>query len=106
MSEGMTRFEKLVKDEKCGSIKKILRVKNMFSMYAGSHDKFANLALNKFSYCDVKMNVLVNHNGKAIIGEVQFLLQFMSKAKAMVCFLCFVFVFAFVKHHHDTRIKL
>ena len=83
MSEGLTRFEKLIKAGKGGSIKKVLRVKNMFSQYKGLHDKFATLSLNKFAYCDIKMNVLIDDNGKAIIGELQFLLKFMSTAKTM-----------------------
>ena len=29
------------------------------------------------SYCDIKMNVIVKHGDIAIVGEIQFLLDFM-----------------------------
>ena len=81
MYEAMTRFEKYIKQGKGGSIKRILRVKNMFSQYKAFHDKFATLALPKFSYCDIKFNVLISYGEKSIIGEMQFLLKFMDTAK-------------------------
>ena len=63
-----------------GCIKSILRIKNGFN-------QFINFDLNKnkqqIGYCDIKCNVLIELQNIALIGEIQFLLSFMLKAKQM-----------------------
>lgn len=108
---GLKRFEKMIKERRKlqlknessgnrnkkggggsindGCIKSIVRVKNMFSklnkklLETEKKDDNINL-LNKFQYCDIKYNVIVLHNGMALVGEVQFLLNWMLVAKQML----------------------
>lgn len=49
----MDKFSEMVKKGKCGSIKKIVRVKNMFSQFGSDKlkGKLEDVALNRFSYC-------------------------------------------------------
>jgi len=64
-------FEERVAKNKTYSIKKVLRCKNGWSVY--------NELLP--SYTDIKLNVLMQANGKSIITEIQLLLDVMSAYK-------------------------
>merc|ERR1719242_332775 len=65
-------FEEKVKNGNAGSIKSIIRCKNGWSVY--------NEELP--SYTDIKLNILIeSEDGKAIIAEIQFLLEVMSGFK-------------------------
>ena len=74
--------EKSRKLRKNHCIKRIVRIKNGF-------DQFQNVStlddnqLNKFNYCDVKFNILIEWNSVRIIGEIQFLLKWMLEAKKL-----------------------
>eukprot|EP01083_Nonionella_stella_P064697 168888_1 len=61
------------------AVNKILRIKNMFL----EHKRENNNEWNLYQYADVKMNVLLQHNNKSMIVEVQFLLDFMATAKSL-----------------------
>ena len=78
MIAGMTKFQELIGNGEGGSVQKVLRVKNMFKIYNSKKNggiQITSLQLNKFSYCDIKMNLLIHekHTNTAIIGEIQFL---------------------------------
>ena len=75
-----------------GCLYKVVRIKNMFGDIK-NWDFKRNLnddknndneeMINDFSYCDLKMNVIVKHDNIAIIGEIQFMLDWMVDAKSM-----------------------
>ena len=101
---GCKKFEKIInvttanalkesyRDKKLSNkcIQEIIRIKNGFS---DIEDESWKLGLKSFNYCDIKYNVLIctnkirehgNHfSSTCLIGEVQFLLKFMLKAKKM-----------------------
>ena len=60
-----------------GCIKSILRIKNGFGQFKEIKKD------SSLGYCDIKCNILIEFENIAIIGEVQFLLSFMLKAKRM-----------------------
>lgn len=65
-----------------GCITSILRMKNGFSEM--NSDKWINNNnLEKYHYCDVKINVLIETANTKLIGEIQFVLDFMLEAKKM-----------------------
>eukprot|EP01083_Nonionella_stella_P171997 588934_1 len=67
-------FEKKIKNQNAHSIKKIIRCKNGWSVYNQYHPQ----------YTDIKLNVLIQSpydEQQMIVGEVQFLLDLMSKFK-------------------------
>ena len=87
MMESIDKFEKLIKQDKGGCIRSIIRRKNSFVIYDDLILKKAktiedrtrlvqSLPLNKFKYCDLKLNVVIDHKGRAIIGEIQFLIKY------------------------------
>lgn len=70
-------------------LKKIVRVKNMFSQ---NHKKFLRRNIGKnpetnlewlYSYADIKMLILIETDSHNMVVECQFLLNFMSKAKSL-----------------------
>ena len=63
-----------------GCIKKVLRIKNGYD-----YGKNKNLKDTDIEYRDIKVNVLVCNQDKTkqIIGEIQFLLNFMLSAKKL-----------------------
>ena len=75
----LNQFIANVDSGKMGCIKRVLRVKNMFCNCFDSNIPAAAMDLDKFSYCDIKINVVVEHAGKQIICEIQFLLEWMLK---------------------------
>ena len=73
--------DKLNKEISC-CIKKILRVKNGFLNFQDCKS-WKNNNLTDFDYQDVKLNVLIEYKNIRVIGEIQFILSFMLKAKKM-----------------------
>ena len=73
MLQFLDNFEQKIEDGKAGSIKKIIRCKNGWSIY--------NEQLP--SYTDIKLNVLIRSSDgkKEIIAEIQLLLDVMSSYK-------------------------
>ena len=85
---GIKKFEAIVNSGNGGCIRQILRVKNMFKIYDYKQNggiNINNLELNKFTYCDIKYNVLIVDytKKKSQIGEIQLLVSFMETAKKM-----------------------
>ena len=83
MIEAMNEFMTKVKNETGGCVIKILRIKNGFSKV-----KTWGSDINKYKYCDIKMNVIISNNSSSLdnykqcmIGEIQFLLKWTLKAK-------------------------
>ena len=62
-----------------GCIKCIVRIKNDFIELPNNIKD--NLKLSDSTYRDIKCNVIIERNGTKIIGEIQFILQFMLDAK-------------------------
>lgn len=56
-------------------IKWVLRIKNGFK---DCHKWFKSNDISKFNYCDIKMNVLIESDKLGIVGEIQFLLKWMT----------------------------
>ena len=75
--DGMQRFSKLIPYES-GCISRISRVKNGFEDFVNVNN---DTDLKLFDYRDVKFNVLIKYGEIELVGEVQFLLSFMLKAK-------------------------
>eukprot|EP01083_Nonionella_stella_P139374 425055_1 len=73
----MNCAEKQIK--KRNSLKKILRIKNMFLDNKRENGNEWDL----YRYADIKMGVLMEYNGQSMIVEVQFLLDWMLKAKSL-----------------------
>ena len=71
-----------------GCIKRLLRVKNMY-LQSKKHSNGTDDWL--YRYQDIKMNVLVEHNGASMIAEIQVLICF-----ALLCFVLLCFVVCFV----------
>ena len=69
-----------VKRNEAGCIKQILRIKNGYN-----YGKNKNLGDADYTYRDVKVNVLISDqdNRKQLIGEIQFLLEYMLIAKKL-----------------------
>ena len=67
-------------ESKSGCIKHIIRIKNGFNKI---EDESWNTNINKFQYCDIKVNMLIEYNNVKLIGELQFLLSFMLTSKKM-----------------------
>ena len=61
-----------------GCLVKIVRCKNMFSQMNNWH---GIQELIKYSYCDVKFNVIIKVGKYSIVGEIQFTLNVMIQAK-------------------------
>lgn len=59
-------------------IKQIVRVKNGFSSIP---NQVMQAKLNVYDYRDIKLNVIIEHKGIRLIGEIQLLLKFMLIAK-------------------------
>eukprot|EP01084_Bolivina_argentea_P001711 3157_1 len=64
-------FTQKINQKKAGSIKSIIRCKNGWNSYNPQYPQ----------YTDIKLNVLVQANGKTIVAECQFLLDLMSAFK-------------------------
>ena len=80
---GVEHFLRLVKNGNGGCIKHIVRIKNGFSKYKNENIvELINDGFN-FKYCDIKLNVIIEHNKTCIIGEIQFLLKFFLQSKIM-----------------------
>ena len=80
---GFELFRRWINSErftKDSCLKYIVRVKNGFNCIK---DESWNLDIKEFDYCDIKINVLIEYNGMKLIGELQFMLDFMLKAKKM-----------------------
>lgn len=81
--EELNQFIANVDNGKMGCVRRVLRVKNMFSkcfIDKKNNDSILRsyqMQLDKYSYCDIKLNVIIEVNQKQIIGEVQFLLSWM-----------------------------
>lgn len=71
-------FEKMINENYAQCIKKIVRKKNGF---ASIDDESWNMDLFLFDYKDVKLNIIVEHQGMRLIGEIQFIPKFMLEAK-------------------------
>merc|ERR1712228_109780 len=67
----LKNFEEKVKNGTAGSIKEIIRCKNGWSIYNEQYPQ----------YTDIKLNVLMQSDGKQIIAEIQLLLDVMSAYK-------------------------
>ena len=89
------RIEKQENNDKY-MIKKIVRCKNTFNKIESWINKNGEIDVNKCNYCDIKLNVIIVSslsddgssnasisNKTAIIGEVQFLINWFLRAKAM-----------------------
>ena len=61
------------------TIKKIVRIKNGFKNILNWNIN----QLSDYTYYDIKFNVIVEYNNTAVIGEIQFLLDFMLEVKKM-----------------------
>ena len=59
-----------------------MRVKNGFLNFQNC-ESCHNNNLTDFNYQDVKLNVLIEYKNTRVIGEIQFILSFMLKAKKM-----------------------
>ena len=67
-----------------GCIKGIVRVKNGFFRFRRLAAKsMEGVPLSEFDYSDIKFNILIQHKKTRLIGEIQFLLDFMLTAKKM-----------------------
>ena len=62
-------------------LKKLLRVKNMFQ--ANKREYGTKKEDYFYKYADIKFNILMEYNGYSMIVELQFLLDFMMKAKSL-----------------------
>ena len=62
-----------------GCIYRIVRIKNMF----GDIKNWDENKLSDYSYCDIKVNVLVGNLYCKMIAEIQFMLNFMVDAKKL-----------------------
>lgn len=49
-----------------GAVKRVVRIKNMFKKQMASKDGKIS------SYCDIKLNVIIEANGMVVIGEVRY----------------------------------
>ena len=79
MINGLNQFIQFIRhseDKKC--ITKILRIKNMFKSFNSNINR-----LSTYTYCDIKLNVLIETHKYKMIGEIQFILSFMLEAKKM-----------------------
>ena len=74
-------FEETIinENENNNVIKKVVRRKNGF--YRKIQRESWNMQLSLFDYCDIKLNVIIEYFDIQIIGEIQFLLEFMLMAK-------------------------
>ena len=68
-------FYQTIGSKKGGCIKSLLRIKNGFNKLENTES---------IHYCDLKCNVFVEWGGMALVGEIQFLLNFMLCAKMYV----------------------
>lgn len=83
MKDAIYKFDKRVSTySKKICIKKILRIKNGFYKFKDM-SKIEDIKLSDCEYNDIKLNVLISNddNSVQIIGEIQLLLDFMSKVK-------------------------
>ena len=81
MLQTLDAFCDLIYDEKCSfCVTEIIRVKN------GFNDIVRWKSENDANYCDVKLNVIIfdKQTNRAILGEIQFLLKWLLKAKKML----------------------
>ena len=59
------------KEKELFCVTKILRIKNTFGgLVDKDSQQDGNIKMAKFEYADIKINVLIEADGKAIIGEV------------------------------------
>ena len=79
--DGVEKFHNVTFNRNNCCISKILRVKNGFLNFEDESWNIDNLS--QFNYADVKLNVLIEYNDIHVIGEIQFILSFMLKAKKM-----------------------
>ena len=76
-------------DRPLGCLTKIVRIKNSFKNLPKLSDIDINqtnnnsINMSQFTYADVKVNVLIECRGTKMIGEIQFLLNWMLKAKKL-----------------------
>lgn len=70
-----TFIENKIKKRRNSCIKCVVRVKNDFCHLPKEYGKIKNIPLEMINYGDIKCNVLIEHNGIRMIGEVQFLLK-------------------------------
>ena len=81
---GINAFILIVKNNKSGCIKKIVRIKNGFNLIPDLNldDNIDNnIKLELFDYCDIKMNVIIEYKNVRLIGEIQFIISYMLTAK-------------------------
>eukprot|EP01084_Bolivina_argentea_P174843 302834_1 len=79
MIMGLIKAKSLIDVSKSGGcIKRVCRIKNMFK----SVPQWGN-DIEKYSYCDIKFNVVIEFKDIAMIGEIQFLLDWMQEAKVL-----------------------
>ena len=100
----MNEFIRLVNDGKSGIVIDIVRIKNGFKHIP----KWQNL--NDYGYCDIKFNVIIRDpvcSEYSMIGEIQWLLEWLNKAKkighklyVLFCFVSFCFACARIKRMH------
>ena len=69
-------------------VQKILRIKNSFKTNFGNCNNINDIELKYFDYTDVKFNVLIEYKDIQLIGEIQFLVQFMLDAKKITHSVC------------------
>lgn len=62
-----------------GCIKQIVRLTNDYEIFKDR--KISRMGDSKFKYCDITMNIIIEHEGQAMIGEIKFLTQEMSECK-------------------------
>ena len=70
----MKHFIRRVQDSNSGYIQEVVRVKNLFDQLKNCQET------GKYVYADIKINVITEYNNIAIVGEVQFLMDFMLEA--------------------------
>ena len=76
---GLNAFRRIIQGNSHKTcIVEIVRCKNMFSQME-EWDGIQELI--KYSYCDVKFNVIIKVGKYKIVGEVQFMINFMTEAK-------------------------
>ena len=68
---GLKNFISMVSHGRAGCIKKVFRIKNVFENVK-QWKKSGNDS--SYSYCDIKLNVWIQHGEVSMIGEIQFLL--------------------------------
>ena len=69
-----------------GCLTRIVRIKNTFKNFAKLNDGNNNNDddnMSQYTYADIKVNVLIEYRGTKMIGEIQFILNWMLNAKKL-----------------------